>query len=78
MSKAVTQANKAMEEKALKRLDTDFFLCTAKQAPECTGRGFLVGREQSTCSSCLNWQKWQKPVEVKEKYAYWFLMEDSK
>lgn len=78
MSKIFTKATLELEQKALNRLDPDFFTCTAKQAPECTGRGFLVGMEQSTCSPFLNWQKRQEPVEPKEKYAYWFLMEETK
>jgi len=60
------------ESQALKYLDVNFFTCTAKQASECTGRGFLVGKAQATCSPCLNWIKRQEE-DTLERANYWFV-----
>lgn len=75
MSKIFTKATLALEERSLKHLEHDYFVCTAKQAPECTGRGFLVGRDKATCSPCLNWQK-RDEAERLEKADYSFVMKD--
>lgn len=73
MSKAITAQIQADASKA--KPPDDYFICTAHKAPECTGRGFLVGKAQATCSSCLNWQKRQE-VEALERADYAFVMKD--
>ena len=75
MSKIFTKATLELEQKALKRLDSDYFTCTALKAPECTGRGFLVGKDKATCSACLNWQKRDDAARL-EKADYSFVMKD--
>lgn len=64
MSKAITAQIQADASKT--KPPDDFFTCTALQAPECTGRGFLVGRDKATCSACLNWQKREEAARLEK------------
>ena len=70
MSKAITAQIQADAAKA--QPPDDYFTCTAHQAPECTGRGFFVGRDKATCSPCLNWQKREEAQRL-EKADYSFV-----